>query len=163
MILCKPLACSNTIHHKTNDKHHNYNTYKYWNQIKYYSSHLINNTHSHLQKMKNTPNMNHLITPCKPLTCSNTTTTINPISNITSIEFYKCLNQIKYYSSYLINNTRSHLQEMKNTPNISLNHFITPCKLPTCSNTTTHHKTNHKHHNYNAYKYWNQIKYYSSY
>ena len=107
-----------------------------------------------------------------------------------------------------------------NTPNISLNHLITPCKPPACSKTTHHktnfqhrkyrvlqvfksnkilfitsnqqysftfariekhsqyvfkppynimqticllqHKTNHKQHNYNAYKYWNQIKYYSS-
>ena len=55
---CKPLACSNTTtHHKTNHKHHKYNAYKYWNQIKYYSSHLINNTHSRLQEMKNTLNM----------------------------------------------------------------------------------------------------------
>ena len=115
-------------------------------------------------EIKNTPNisLNHLITPCKPPACSNTTTHHKTNSNIISIEFYKCLNQIKYYSSHLINNTHSHLQEMKNTPNISVNHLITPCKLPTCSNTTTHHKTNHKHHNYNAYKYWNQIKYYSS-
>ena len=48
------------------------------------------------------------------------------------------------------------------TPNMNLNNLITPRKLPACSNTTTHHKTNHKHHKYNAYNYWNQIKYYSS-
>ena len=71
-----------------------------------------------------------------------------PISNITSIEFYKCLNQIKYYLSHLINNTHSHLQKMKKTPNISLHHIITPCKPPACSNTTTHHKNNFQHHKY---------------
>ena len=62
-------------YHKTNHKHHNYNAYKYWNQIKYYSLYLIKSTHSHLQEMKNTPNMylSHLITPCKPPACSNTT------------------------------------------------------------------------------------------
>ena len=49
-------------------------TYITSNQIKYYSSHPINNTHSYLQKIKNTPNMylNYLITPCKPPACSNT-------------------------------------------------------------------------------------------
>ena len=56
--------------------------------------------------------------------------TTNPISNITSTEFYKCLNQIKYYLSHLINNTHSHFQEIKNTLNIYLNHLITPCKPP---------------------------------
>ena len=72
--LCKPFACSNTTtHHKTNHKHCNDNAYKYWNRIKYYSSHLISNSHSHLQEMKSIPNMylNHLITPCKPSACSN--------------------------------------------------------------------------------------------
>ena len=55
---CKPPACSNTTtHDKTNHKHHKYNAYKYWNQIKYYSSHLINNTYSRFQEMKNTLNM----------------------------------------------------------------------------------------------------------
>ena len=75
--LCTPPAWFNTTtHHKTNHKHHNYNAYKYLNQIQYYSSNLINNTHSHLQEMKNTPNMylNHLLTPCKPPVCSNTIT-----------------------------------------------------------------------------------------
>ena len=43
----------------------------------------------------------------------------------------------------------SHLQEMKNTPNISLNHLITwKCKPPACSNTTYHHKSNFQHHKY---------------
>ena len=62
----------------------------------------------------------------------------------------------------LINKFHSHLQEIKNTSNMNLNHLITPCKPPACSNTTTHHKTNHRHNKYNAYKYWHQIKYYSS-
>ena len=148
---CKPLACSNTTtRHKTNYKHHNYNAYKYWNQIKYYSSHLINYAHSHLQEMKNTLNisLNHLITPCKPLTCSNITTHHKTNFNITSIEFYKYLNQIKYYSSHLINNTHSHLQELKYTPNMYLNHLITPCKPPACSNTTYYHNSNFQHHKY---------------
>ena len=102
--------------------------YKYLNQRKYYFSHLINNTHSHLQEMKNTLNisLNHLIIPCKPPACSNTDTTTNPISNITIIEFYKYINQRKYYFSHLINNTRSQFKRMKNTPNISLNHLIIP-------------------------------------
>ena len=157
IILCKPSACSNTIHHKTNDKHHNYNTYKYWNQIKYYSSHLINNTHSHLQKMKNTPNMNlnHLITPCKPLTCSNTT--YHHKSNFQHHK-YRVLQVFKSNKILFIISNQQYsftFARNENTPNISLNHLITPCKLPTCSNITTHHKTNHKHHNYNAYKYCN--------
>ena len=43
----------------------------------------------------------------------------------------------------------SHLQEMKNTPHISLNHLITwKCKPPACSNTTYHHKSNFQHHKY---------------
>ena len=95
---CKSPACSkNTTHYKTNYKHHNYNTYKYWNQIKYYSSHLINKVHSHLQEIKNTFNMNlnHLITPCKPPTCSNTITTTKPITNITSTECLQVLKSIK--------------------------------------------------------------------
>ena len=28
---------------------------------------------------------------------------------------------------------------------MNLNHLIIPCKPPTCSNTTTHHKTNYQH------------------
>ena len=43
----------------------------------------------------------------------------------------------------------SHLQEMKNTPHISLNHLITwKCKPPACSNTTYHHKYNFQHYKY---------------
>ena len=37
---------------------------------------------------------------------------------------------------------------MKNTPNISLNHIITPYKPPACSNTTYHHKSNFQQHKY---------------
>ena len=74
--------------------------------------------------------------------------TTNPISNITSIKFYKYLNQIKYYSSHLINNIHSHLQEVKNIRNIYLNHLITPCKLPAKYNTATHHKSNFQHQEY---------------
>ena len=74
--------------------------------------------------------------------------TTKTISNITNIESYKNLNHIKYYSSHLINNTHSHLQEMKNTSNLNLNHLITLCKPPACSNTTTHHKTNFQLHKY---------------
>ena len=65
---------------------------------------------------------------------------------------YKYWNQLKYYSSHLINKVHSHMQETKNTSNMNLNHLIIPSKPPTCFNTTTHHKTNHKHYNYNAYK-----------
>ena len=101
-------------------------------------------------EIKNTPNisLNHLITPCKPPACSNTTTHHKTNSNIISIEFYKYLNQIKYYSSHLINNSHSHLQELKNTPNMYLNHLITPCKPPACSNTAYHHKSNFQYHKY---------------
>ena len=108
-------------------------------------------------------NFNHLITPRKPLDCSNTTTHHKINHKHHNYDAYKYWNQIKYYSSHLINKVHSHLQKMKNTPNIYLNHLITPCKPPVFSNTKIHHKTNHKHHNYNTYKYWNQIKYYSSY
>ena len=37
---------------------------------------------------------------------------------------------------------------MKNIPNISLTHLITPCKPPAYSNTIYHHKTNFQHHKY---------------
>ena len=157
----KPSAYSNTTtHHKTNFQHHKYRVLQVSKSIKYYSLHLINNTHSHLQEMKNTPdlNLNHLITPCKPPACSNTTTHHKTNHKHHNYNAYKYWHQVKYYSSHLIKHRHSHLQEMKNTYNISLSHLITPCKTSTCSNTTTHHKTNHKHHKYNAYKYWNQIK-----
>ena len=74
--------------------------------------------------------------------------TTNPISNITSIEFYKCLNQITYYSSHLINNTHSNLQKIISSLNMYLNHLLIPCKPPTCSNTTYRHKFNYEHHQY---------------
>ena len=143
---CKPPVCSNTTtHHKTNHKHH-----KHWNQLKYYSSHLINKVHSHLQETKNTLNMNlnHLITPCKPPACSNTTTHHKTNHKHHNYNAYKYWHQVKYYSSHLIKHRHSHLQEMKNTPNISLSHRITPCKPPAYSNTTTHHKSNFQHHKY---------------
>ena len=135
---------------------------------------LINKFHSHLQEIKNTSNMNlnHLITPCKPPACSNTTTHHKTNHRHHKYNAYKYWNQIKYYSSYLINNTHSRLQEMKNTlnmyllfitsnqhysftfvrnkkntHNMYLNHLITPCKPPACSN-TTHYKTNFQHHKY---------------
>ena len=111
---------------------------------------LINKFHSHLQEIKNTPNMNlnHLITPCKPSTYSNTTTHYKTNHKHYNYNAYKYLNQIKYYSSHLINNTHSHLQILKNTPNMYLNHLIIPCKSPACSNTTYHHKSNFQHHKY---------------
>ena len=65
IIPCKPPAYFNIrTHHKTNHKHHKYNAYKYWKKLKYYSSHLINKFHSHLQETKNIPNinLNYLIT-----------------------------------------------------------------------------------------------------
>ena len=37
---------------------------------------------------------------------------------------------------------------MKNTPNMNLNHLITSCKPPACSNTTTRQITNFQHHKY---------------
>ena len=151
-------------HHKTNHKHHKYNVYKYWNRLKYYSSHLINKFNSHLHEIKNTPNMNlnHLITPCKSPACSNTTTHYKTNHKHHKYNVYKYWNRLKYYSSHLINKFHSHLHEVKNTSNMNLNHLITPCKPPAYSNTTTHHKTNHKHHKYNVYKYWKKLKYYSS-
>ena len=148
---CKPPACSNTTtYHKTNHKHHNYNAYKYWNQLKYYSPHLINKVYSHLQETKNTSNMNfnHLITPCKPPAFIITTTHYKINYKHNNYNAYKYWNQIKYYSLHLIKNTHSHLQQMKNTPNMYLSYLITPCKLPTYSNTTTHHKSNFQHHKY---------------
>ena len=100
--------------------------------------------------MKNTPNisLNHLIIPCKPPAFSNTTTHHRTNFQHHKYRVYKYLNQIKYYSSHLINNTHSHLQEMKNTPNMYLNHLITLCKPFTCSNTTYCHKSNFQHHKY---------------
>ena len=151
---CKPPACFNTTtHHKINHKYHkyhNYNAYKYRNQMKYYSSHLINYNHSHLQEMKNSPNinLNYLITPCKPPICSNTTTHHKTNHKYHNYKAYKYWKRIKYSSSHLINNIHSHLQELKKTSNMNLNHLITPCKPLACSNTTTHHKSNHKHHKY---------------
>ena len=92
--------------------------------------------------------LNHLITTCNPPACSNITIHHKTNSQITSIEFYKYLNHIKYYSSHLTNNYHLHFQEMKNTLNMYLNHLVTLCKAPACSNTTNHHKTNFQRHKY---------------
>ena len=93
-------------------------------------------------------NLNHLITPCKPPACSNTTNHHKTNHKNYNYNDYNYKNKMKYYLSHLINYTHLHLQEMKNTPNVNLNHLITPCKPPACSNTTTHHKSNYKHHKY---------------
>ena len=88
----------------------------------------IENTYNiSIKRMKNTPNisLNHLIIPCKPPAFSNTTTHHRTNFQHHKYRVYKYLNQIKYYSSHLINNTHSHLQEMKNTPNMYLNHLNT--------------------------------------
>ena len=80
----------------------------------------------------------------------------NPPQNQSQTSQVQCLQLSKSNKGtqlLLFNKLHSHLQEIKNTPNMNLNHFITPCKPPACSNTTTHHKTNHKHQKYNAYKY----------
>ena len=80
----------------------------------------------------------------------------NPQQNQSQTSQVQCLQVLKSNKGtqlLLINKFHSHLQEIKNTPNINLNHLITPCKLPSYSNTTPHHKTNHTHDKYNAYKY----------
>ena len=74
-------------------------------------------------------------------------------SKTSQVQWLQILKSNKGTQLLLINNTHSHLQKMKNTPNMYLNHLITPYKPSTCSNTTTHHKTNHRHNKYNAYKY----------
>ena len=96
--------------------------------------------------------LNHLITTCKPLACSNKT--YHYKSNFQHHK-YRVLQVFKskkklfftsnqpYYSfTFAIN--KKHSQYMY------LNHLITPCKPPACSNTTTHHKTNFQHHQYRA-------------
>ena len=75
----------------------------------------------------------------------------NPPQNQSQTSQGQCLQVLKSNKGtqlLLINKFLSHLQEIKNTPNMNLNHLITPYKPPTCSNTTTHHETNHKHHKY---------------
>ena len=97
----------------------------------------------------NTPNMNlnFLITPCKPPTCSNITTHHK-------INFqhhkYKVLQEFKSYKILFITSNQQYLFTIahSNTPNMNLNHLITPCKPPACSNTTIYHKTNFQHHKY---------------
>ena len=101
--------------------------------------------------MKNNLNMylNHRLISCKPPACSNTT-----YHHKFSFKHHK-YRVLQVFKSnkilFIISNKKilnSHLQEMKNIPNIYLNHHITPCKPPTCSNTTYHHKSNFQHHKY---------------
>ena len=90
----------------------------------------------------------------------------NPSQNQSQTSQVQCLQVLKSNKGtqlLLINKFHSHLQEIKNTPNMYLNHLITSCKPLACSNTTTHHKTNFQHHKYNAYKYWNRIKEHNCY
>ena len=75
----------------------------------------------------------------------------NPSQNQLQTLQVQCLQVLKSNKAtqlLLINKFHSHLQEIKNTPNMNLNHLITSCKLLTFSNTTTHHKTNFQHHKY---------------
>ena len=69
------------------------------------------------------------------------------------VQYLQVLKSNKGTQLLLINKFHSHLQKIKNTPNMNLNYLITLCKPPAYFNTTTHHKTNHKHHKYNTYKY----------
>ena len=100
--------------------------------------------------MKNTHNisLNHLITTCKPPTCSNITT-------YQKINFqhhkYRVLQVFKSNKILFITSNQKYsfiFVRNENTPNISLNHLITLCKPPVCSNTITYHKTNFQHHKY---------------
>ena len=80
----------------------------------------------------------------------------NPPQNQSQTSQVQCLQLLKSNKGtqlLLIKKFHSNLQEIKNTLNMNLNYLITPCKPLACSNTITHHNTNHKHHNYNAYKY----------
>ena len=92
-------------------------------------------------------NLSHLITPCKPPAFSNITTHHK-------INFqhhkYRVLQEFKSYKilSITSNQQYSFTIAYSNTPNMNLNHLITPCKPSACSNTTTHHKTNFQHHKY---------------
>ena len=67
-------------------------------------------------------------------------------SQTSQVQCLQVLKSNKGTQLLLINKFHSHLQEIKNTPNMYLNYLITPCKPPVCSNTTTHHKTNFQHH-----------------
>ena len=101
-------------------------------------------------KLKNTSNisLNHLIIPCKPPASSNTTT-----HHKTNFQHhkYRVLQVFKSNKILFITFNQQYsftFAKLKNTPNISLNHLIIPCKPPTSSNTTTHYKTNFQHHKY---------------
>ena len=75
----------------------------------------------------------------------------NPPQNQSQTSQVQCLQVLKSNKGtqlLLINKFHSHLQEIKNTSNMYLNHLIIPYKPPACSNTTTHHKTNFQHHKY---------------
>ena len=75
----------------------------------------------------------------------------NPSQNQSQTSQVQCLQVLKSNKGtqlLLINKFHSHLQEIKNTPNMYLNHLIISCKPLACSNTTTHHKTNFQHHKY---------------
>ena len=75
----------------------------------------------------------------------------NPPQNQSQTSHVQCLQVLKSNKGtqlLLINKFHSHLQEIKNTSNMYLNHLIIPYKPPACSNTTTHHKTNFQHHKY---------------
>ena len=69
-------------------------------------------------------------------------------SQTSQVQYLQVLKSNKGTQLLLINKFHSHLQEIKNTSNMYLNHLITPCKPPACSNTTTHHKSNFQHHKY---------------
>ena len=51
---------------------------------------------------------------------------------------------ITYKSTIFIHNSKK--IKINKHHNMNLNHLITPCKPPACSNTTTHHKNNYQHH-----------------
>ena len=69
-------------------------------------------------------------------------------SQTSQVQCLQVLKSNKGTQLLLINKFHSHLQEIKNISNMYLNHLITPCKPPACSNTTTPEKTNFQHHKY---------------
>ena len=104
---CKPPACSNiTTHHKINFQHHKY---KVLQEFKSYKILFItsNQQYSFTIAHSNTSNMNlnHLITPCKPLACSNTTT-----HHKTNFQHhkYKVLQEFKSYKILFITSNQQY-------------------------------------------------------
>ena len=92
--------------------------------------------------------LNHLLTPCKPPPYSNTT--YHHKSNFQHHK-YRVLQVFKSKKILFFTSNQqshSHLQEMKNTHNMYLNHLLTLCKSPACSNITYYHKSNFQHHKY---------------